>query len=136
MSPYLASTPGPTGVDSSGSAIRILVVDDEPGVRKVVSAVLTSAGYEVTSACDAAQAIDLCGTQSFDLLLSDVTMPGMDGHALAQWMAGNRPTTCTALMTAADWTCQQCGRSPRCKVLPKPFMPRDLVAFVHTVLRH
>jgi DNA-binding NtrC family response regulator len=98
--------------------------------------VLTRAGYEVTSACDAKQAIDLCGTRSFDLLLSDVTMPGMDGHALAQWMAGNRPRTCMALMTATDRTCHQCAYSPRCKILPKPFLPKDLIEFVHTVLSH
>jgi DNA-binding response OmpR family regulator len=122
-----------TGFDSSRSTIRILVVDDEPCVRNLVSAVLIHAGYDVTAACDAAQAIDLCGTRSFDLLLSDVAMPGLDGHALVQWMAGNRPTTCTAFMTA-DPTGHQFGYSSPCKILPKPFLPKDLVAFVQAVL--
>jgi len=57
-------------------------------------------------------------------------MPGMNGHELAQWVAMNRPKTQTALMTGYDATCQECPFSPRCSILAKPFLPKDLVSFV------
>jgi DNA-binding NtrC family response regulator len=113
---------------------RILVVDDEAAVRKLVEMALTRAGYLVRSAADAAQAMALCESETFDLLLSDVRMPGMNGHALAQWVAARSPDTRTALMTAYDVECPGCPFSPRCRILAKPFLPRDLVAFVAGVL--
>ena len=61
-------------------------------------------------------------------------MPGMNGHELAQWVAMNRPKTQTALMTGYDATCQECPFSPRCSILAKPFLPKDLVSFVARVL--
>jgi two-component system cell cycle response regulator CpdR len=73
-------------------------------------------------------------SESFDLLLSDVMMPGMNGHELAQWVAMNHPKTQTALMTGYDATCQGCPFSPRCSMLAKPFLPKDVVSFVARVL--
>jgi two-component system, cell cycle response regulator CpdR len=115
-------------------AARILVVDDEQSVRRVVTTALARAGYEVHAAVSAAQAITTLRTESFDLVLSDVIMPGMNGHELAQWVAINHPGTQTALMTGYDPTCQGCTLSPRCSMLPKPFLPSDLVSFVARVL--
>jgi two-component system cell cycle response regulator CpdR len=113
---------------------RILVVDDEPGIRFVVTAALTRAGYAVRSVSNAKLAIASCESEEFDLLLSDVVMPGMNGHALAQWVATNHPMTRTALMTGADAVCLKCPYSPRCEIIPKPFMPKELVAFVGRAL--
>ena len=110
------------------------MVDDEPGVRRFVATALTHAGYSVHTAADASEAIATCESESFDLLLSDIAMPGLNGHELAQWVATNHPKTRTALMTGYDATCQGCEYSPRCSLLAKPFLPRDLVSFVTGVL--
>jgi DNA-binding NtrC family response regulator len=113
---------------------RILVVDDEKAVRSLVAAVLTKAGYTVCQAADALQAIDACNSETYDLLLSDVRMPGMNGHLLVQWVAAEHPGTRTALMTGFDSECLGCPSSPRCRVIEKPFRASDLLAFVRFAL--
>ncbi len=57
----------------------VLVVDDEPAVAKALQRVLQAAGYEVTIAGDGASAVDKIMHQSFDVVLSDIQMPGMTG---------------------------------------------------------
>lgn len=109
-------------------------MDDEKGVRSLVAAILTNAGYTIRQAADARQAMEACNSESYDLLLSDVRMPGMNGHILAQWVAAEHPETRTALMTGFDSECLGCPASPRCAVIEKPFRAADLVSFVRSVL--
>lgn len=58
---------------------RILVIDDDDLVRKSVQSLLCKAGYNVTSASDAFKAIDEIKQQDFDLIVSDIRMPGKNG---------------------------------------------------------
>lgn len=58
---------------------RILVVDDEPQIRRVLRSTLTSAGYEIEEAQDGEEAIERTQTFRPDLILLDMNMPGMDG---------------------------------------------------------
>jgi EAL domain-containing protein (putative c-di-GMP-specific phosphodiesterase class I) len=62
--------------------VRVLIVDDEPGMRRFMSRVLTTAGYEVSAACDGAEALTILETQPVDLVVSDVAMPRVDGLTL------------------------------------------------------
>lgn len=107
---------------------RILIVDDEPGILSLLRLVFVQAGYEVFTAESSDAAIDLCGSHTFDVLLSDVRMPGMDGHALARWVAAHQPTARPVLMSGYDVECEACPLAPRCTIVPKPFN-------VQTVLR-
>jgi CheY-like chemotaxis protein len=66
---------------------RVLIVDDEPAIRKLLSLAFVRAGYDVRTAADPYKAIEACVSESFDAILSDVQMPGMDGHALVRWVA-------------------------------------------------
>jgi CheY-like chemotaxis protein len=69
------------------SAIRralILVVDDEADVRELIADVLVGRGYEVEMAADGAEALCLCEQARYDLILSDLRMPKMDGAAFYQ----------------------------------------------------
>jgi DNA-binding NtrC family response regulator len=115
---------------------RILIVDDEQGIRKLLAMVFTRAGYEVCTAADGAEAMGFCESGEFDALLSDVRMPGMNGHELVRWVVTRHPQTSTILMSGFDdIECQQCGIAPRpCSLLPKPFQPTDAVALVDRVL--
>ena len=112
--------------------IRILVVDDEPAIRSILQVVLSSEGFTIRTAADAAEAMAFCSHEQFDLVLSDVVMPGMDGRDLTQWVALNYPTTQTALMSGFDIEGRGCALSP--KLLAKPFTPRGAVGFVRSVL--
>ena len=113
---------------------RILIVDDEAPILRLLTRILTREGFTIRTAADGAEAVTMCSSEAFDLVLSDVVMPGMDGHQLAQWVAGRYPWTQTALMTGFDTACQGCAYSPRCHILAKPFIARDVLAFVRGAL--
>jgi len=61
---------------------KILAVDDSASMRQMVSFTLSGAGYDVTDACDGQQALDAAKKQQFDVVVSDVNMPVMDGITL------------------------------------------------------
>lgn len=63
----------------SGSGRRILVVDDQQDIRELTASVLGGAGYDVRTLGCGADAVDLIAGESFDLVLLDINMPGMDG---------------------------------------------------------
>ena len=70
---------------------RVLIVDDEVGIRQYVERVLTTAGYRTTVAVDCAEAIAFAAAAKFDLLLTDVVMPDMTGAALAARIRVDHP---------------------------------------------
>jgi DNA-binding NtrC family response regulator len=113
---------------------RILIVDDEPQIRTFLLVTFEHAGYDVRTAGNGREAIAICALESFDVVLSDVTMPEMNGHQVAQWIAAHHPATRTALMSGFDATCQKCSYSPRCRLIAKPFHPAKIVSFVEQVL--
>ena len=78
----------------------VLVVDDDAAVRESVSAILCAEQCDVVSVGDGEQAVDLLEARSFDVVLSDVVMPGMDGYDLLQQTKSRWPETVVVLMTA------------------------------------
>jgi CheY-like chemotaxis protein len=82
---------------------NILVVDDEPWSVKFISDFLRKEGYEVTEASNGAEAIELIDNSQFDLVLSDVRMPRLDGLALVMHIRSRVPTIPIILMTGAQF---------------------------------
>ena len=79
----------PSAVANGGRrrSTRILIVDDEEGMRQFVDTILRSAGYDTTLACDGDDALAIAAnTTAFDLLVTDEMMPRMRGHQLARYM--------------------------------------------------
>ena len=114
---------------------RVLVVDDSEQIRKMLGKILTQAGHEVRSAANAQEAIDLCAPPSyFDLIISDVAMPGVNGHELARWMAVQCPHSRVVLMSAFDPGCEDCPYLDNCIRLSKPFVPKEVVNLVSDAL--
>jgi two-component system cell cycle response regulator CpdR len=113
---------------------RILIVDDEPQIRTFLLVTFENAGYAVKTAGSGRDAIAICAAEPFDLVLSDVTMPEMNGHQLVRWVAAHYPATRTALMSGFDAGCEKCSYSPRCRFIAKPFPPKRIVSFVEQVL--
>lgn len=64
--------------------IKILVVEDDKHVRKLMNAVLKREGYEVLTAENGIQALDVLEVQHIDLIILDIMMPGMDGYEFAE----------------------------------------------------
>jgi len=80
---------------------RILIADDEEAIRSLIARALRQDGHEVMTATDGAHALDVLGRErgGFELLLSDIRMPVMDGIALALNVARDYPSTTILLMT-------------------------------------
>jgi len=115
---------------------RILIVDDESGIRSLLSSVFGLAGYEVRTAAAACEAMELCAAEIFDVLLSDVHMPGTNGHELVGWVARRYPEIRCALMSSFNpMACEDCPVQSSCPFLEKPFHPLDAVLMVEHLLR-
>jgi excisionase family DNA binding protein len=76
------ATPAVVATPTRQSRHRVLVVDDEPSIRDLLSKTLALAEYEVDTAADATSALDRMRTGAYDLMIADLKMPGMDGLAL------------------------------------------------------
>ena len=105
----------------------ILLADDDPYVRKVLSAYLERAGFVVLSATNGEQALEIA--RSFEgairILVSDVTMPGMHGTELARTLTRERPDVKVLLISAAIMAPE--ALEPGWQFLPKPFAPQILL---------
>jgi two-component system cell cycle response regulator CpdR len=114
--------------------IRILLAEDEEAMRTYLARALENAGYEVVSVDRGTAALPLLEDQKFDLLLSDIVMPEMDGIELAQRCAELSPRTKVMFITGfAAVTLKASREAPRAKVLSKPFHLKDLVMEVERV---
>lgn len=114
--------------------IRILLAEDEDAMRTYLARALENAGYEVVSVDRGTKAIPLLQEYHFDLLLSDIVMPEMDGIELAQRCAEMSPQTRVMFITGfAAVTLKASREAPQAKVLSKPFHLRDLVMEVQRI---
>ena len=117
---------------------RILVAEDDPSVRAFVVSALSIKGHEVTAAEDGGLAAEIVEEERgrFDLLLSDIKMPIMDGIALALQVAATYPGIIIVLMTGfADQRERAHGLDALIyDVITKPFTLADLLAKVDDAL--
>ena len=117
---------------------RILIAEDEEALRALCARALATAGHEVKTACDGSDALDLLVREegSFDLLLTDIRMPIMDGIALALAAARDYPDLTILLMTGyADQRERAHGLDAIIHdVIAKPFSVAALRATVNEAL--
>ncbi|MFU7528200.1 cell cycle two-component system response regulator CpdR [Qipengyuania sp. ASV99] len=115
-------------------APRILLAEDDEAMRTYLERALTNAGYEVCSVDRGTDALPLLERETFDLLLSDIVMPEMDGIELAQRCGEVSPRTKVMFITGFAAVSLRASREqPHAKVLSKPFHLRDLVLEVERV---
>lgn len=110
--------------------IRILVVDDEDTVRSVLSQVLTEDGYSVAEAASGEQALEVMYENTFELVISDIKMPGMTGLELLAEIKKLYPTTQVIIITsfASLDTALTALRNGAYDYLFKPFEDLDLIS--------
>ncbi len=114
--------------------IRILLAEDDDAMRTYLARALENAGYEVVAVDRGTEALPYLEYQHFDLLLSDIVMPEMDGIELAQRCAEISPSTKVIFITGfAAVTLKASREAPAAKVLSKPFHLKDLVMEVQRV---
>ncbi len=78
---------------------RVLIAEDDAAVREFVSRALSHGGHEVATANDGLEALGVLDDESFDLLVTDIVMPNLDGIALALKVAKEYPAMPVLLMT-------------------------------------
>ena len=120
----------------SGPAVRILMVDDDPGIRDVVSDFLTRHGFIVETAGDANEMERVLAKGPVDLVVLDVMLPGEDGLAICRRIAGADGPAIIMLSAMGEETDRIVGLELGADdYLPKPCSPRELLARIRAVLR-
>ena len=120
-------------------AKRILVVEDEPAISDVCRRVLTSEGFEVDIAINGKIAQDMIEKKQYDLCLSDIRTPEMNGKELYQWLKEKHPelanrvifTTGDVMSGDTQSFLEQAARP----FLPKPFTPGEIRTVVQEALK-
>ncbi|NCP12272.1 MAG: response regulator [Sphingomonadales bacterium] len=113
---------------------RILLAEDDDVMREYLARALTNAGYHVTDVDRGTAALPYLESGTFDLLLTDIVMPEMDGIELAQKAASMSPDTRIMFITGFAAVSLRAGETmPHAKLLSKPFHLKDLVAEVDSI---
>ncbi|QNE31950.1 response regulator [Sphingomonas sp. NBWT7] len=108
--------------------IRILLAEDDQVMREYLTRALEKSGYAVTAVDRGTAALPLVEQEEFDLLLTDIVMPEMDGIELAQKAGELRPNLRVMFITGFAAVTLRAGKAmPQARVLSKPFHLRDLV---------
>jgi two-component system, cell cycle response regulator CpdR len=108
--------------------IRILLAEDDDSMREYLARALERTGYGVTAVESGIAALALLQQGGYDLLLTDIVMPELDGIELAQRASALHPDMRVMFITGfAAVTLQNGAMPPEAKVLSKPFHLRDLV---------
>jgi putative two-component system response regulator len=86
-------------LEEVGQPVRVLVIEDDEVVRELVARTLADSGYRIRVAASAEEALELLRQDAFDLVLSDVNLPGMDGVCLSRILSQTHPAVPIVLIT-------------------------------------
>ena len=113
----------------------ILLAEDDPSVRRLSTRLLTASGYLVTGAENGQDALDLAATQPVSLLLTDITMPKMNGVELAKRLLAQHPHLPVLIMSGNPTSgVAEVLRDGQVEFLQKPFMPAELLRRIQSLL--
>jgi two-component system chemotaxis response regulator CheY len=116
----------------------ILIVDDSNSVRMAIRMALTGAGYAVTEASDGAQGLSKANGSKFDMIITDLNMPNMDGLTMIRTLRRSPAQCGTPILflttESEDAMKQQAKAAGATGWLVKPFVPDQLIKVVRKVL--
>ena len=137
--PIPATVPEPVSdetVAPSGQAARVLIIEDEPGVREVLAEMLRDAGYIVSVSANGAQGLACCETEPIDVVLTDISMPGLSGWDVASRLQSRHPPIPVGFVTG--WGDQldsaRLAQTGVAFVIAKPFRSAEVVGHVARAL--
>lgn len=115
---------------------RVLVIDDDPGIRRLISYALADEGYTVDEAAEGKAALELVSAQHPDIILLDMKMPGIDGWEFAKLYRERYARQAPIIvLTAAQDAARRSADIDAQAYVSKPFELDDLVARVSAVAR-
>ena len=117
----------------------ILVVDDEGSIRRLLVQVLGSLGYRIESVAEGALATRILEDDpEIELVLTDLTMPGLKGQDVAEWVVRKRPDVIVVCMSGSpddrDGRLSRLLEKRLITFLPKPFLPTQVINLVQRLL--
>ena len=117
--------------------MKILIVEDEPGVARVIEQVTTEAGYSAEVVGDGLEAYQRASAGQFDLILLDVMLPGLDGFAVCRQLRADRISTPILMVTAKDTSEEKIAGldAGADDYIVKPFHLGELLARMRALLR-
>lgn len=122
---------------AEANVAAILLAEDDEAVRAFVTRALTHRGHHVVAVSDGEAAIRALEGQTFDLMLTDIVMPGLDGLALAETAGRINPRMTILMMTgfaaARDRVTQNGGKAPL-DIITKPFSLKQICSAVDSAL--
>jgi PAS domain S-box-containing protein len=129
---FQPATPSAARVESE----TILVVEDDPGVRQLIRAILETRGYTILIAREGNDAVRICERHvgKIGLILTDLIMPGMGGLELVESLRTINPTVRVLFMSGYAGTNSNCQLAPGAPFIQKPFSSVDLIGKIREVL--
>jgi len=117
---------------------RILIVDDDASLRRVLQVQLEQEGYQVSAAASAQQTLSILQLRPIDLVITDLRMPGLSGLELLKHIRSEHPQTIIILLTAFGTveTAVEAIRTGAYDYLTKPVHPEEMSLVVHRALEH
>ncbi|MGZ8453755.1 MAG: response regulator [Candidatus Binatia bacterium] len=113
---------------------RILFAEDEPISRKLISMFLRREGYEVEEAKDGAQALDLLNNCQFDLVISDIRLPRVDGIAVITRLRSIAADTPFIVLTSYPDDALDLSKMPKSLIMSKPVIFDNLKSNIQRLL--
>jgi two-component system KDP operon response regulator KdpE len=122
----------------SAAPLRVLVIDDEPPIRKLLRVGLSAQGYQTVEASSGKAALELLGEQAPDLIILDLGLPDMQGHELLRTMRARNDSVPIVVLSSRD---DEAGKvqaldSGADDYVTKPFGMDELLARMRAALRH
>lgn len=125
-----------TATKREGEPVRVLLVDDDPGLRTLISTFLRDHAFEVVEAANGVAMRTAMSARAFDLVLLDVMMPGEDGLSIARDLTARSDIAVILISALGEETDRIVGLEVGADdYLPKPVSPRELLARMRAVLR-
>lgn len=119
------------------SAIRVLVIDDEPAIADLIQRLLTRSGYQVNSVLSASAGLNMLHTQPFDVILCDMRMPDIDGRTFYHQLRSERPDLSKRVVIVTGDTSNMYTdaflKEYGLPMLRKPFTLSELLQAVDTI---
>ena len=113
--------------------MRILYVEDNPELRETIAMLMDGDGRTVTSCASAEEALELDAQQNFDVLVSDVGLPGISGTDLARKLLAQDPQRWVVLCSGYELGSYPRDWGPNVRTLLKPFEVEDLEALLGSI---
>ncbi|WP_437538566.1 response regulator [Sorangium sp. So ce726] len=120
-----------------GSKRRVLVIDDEPAIRETLDTFLSFEGYEVATAASGEAAVEQVKGEPFDLVITDLRMPGMGGDETLAALKRIHPNVPVIVVTAyaSDEAATRCSKEGALWIVRKPVELDDLLRLVKAAVR-